>query len=335
MSAVRNPDESVRSIARVTAALPLKPRPSESSIAADAIVPIGLAMSLPGDIRRRAVDRLEQSGAVAETRRRQQAERSAHRAGFVRQDVAEHVLGEDHVEARRRERELHRRRVHDSCVSVTSGNSLATSVTTFARAATPRGHSPCRPTRAGCAAIAPARTRRAQRARSPSRVYRIVLTAADRPRRCRAARRSRARRSARGRPPGRCRRALLASAARRSRGPARRAPAAGSRYTPSSRRIAEQRRLRPLAAGRRRTPDRRRRRAGSRLRSCGRERVVGQRRQAALASAAPPISLVVERPVVAERVGDAIEDADRRGDDVRTDAVARQQNDARLHTPNP
>jgi glutamine---fructose-6-phosphate transaminase (isomerizing) len=53
------------------------------------------------DVRRRAVHRLEQAGAVSEAGRRQQAERADDGAGLVRQDVPEQVLGEDDVEGRR------------------------------------------------------------------------------------------------------------------------------------------------------------------------------------------------------------------------------------------
>ena len=63
---------------------------------------------LPGQRRRRPVDRLVEAGAVAEARRRQHAERAGDRAGFVRQDVAEQVLGDHDVVAARIEGEVHR-----------------------------------------------------------------------------------------------------------------------------------------------------------------------------------------------------------------------------------
>ena len=62
--------------------------------------------------RRRPVHRLVQRSPVAQARRRQQAERSGYGAGLVREDVAEQVLGEHHVVARRIEREVHRERIH-------------------------------------------------------------------------------------------------------------------------------------------------------------------------------------------------------------------------------
>ena len=70
------------------------------------------------DIRGAAVNRLEQPDAasggvelVAERGRRQQAHRSRQHRGFVGQDVAEHVLGDDHVEVARPADEMHRHRV--------------------------------------------------------------------------------------------------------------------------------------------------------------------------------------------------------------------------------
>ena len=55
----------------------------------------------PGDIGRRAVHRLEQPGPVAERGRGQQAQRARQHRRLVAQDVAEQVLGEQHVERRR------------------------------------------------------------------------------------------------------------------------------------------------------------------------------------------------------------------------------------------
>ncbi len=76
--------------------------PSEcrSSIAALRIVPSGFAMPLPamsgaepwiGSYRPSVPSPSEALG--------QQAERAGEHRGLVRQDVAEHVLGDDHVEA--------------------------------------------------------------------------------------------------------------------------------------------------------------------------------------------------------------------------------------------
>ena len=67
-----------------------------------------------GDVGRRAVDRLEDAGAaVAEARRRSQAETAGDGRGDVGEDVAEHVLGHDHVEAVGVGDELHRRAVDE------------------------------------------------------------------------------------------------------------------------------------------------------------------------------------------------------------------------------
>ena len=67
--------------------------------------------ALPRDPRRRAVDRLEQPGPRTQRCRRQQPERPHQHGRFVAQDIAEHVLGEDHVERRRLGDQLHRRKV--------------------------------------------------------------------------------------------------------------------------------------------------------------------------------------------------------------------------------
>ena len=82
-----------------------------SSIAAEPIAPIGLAMFLPAMSGAEPCTGSKSPGAVAEARGRQEPERADDRAGFVREDVAEQVLGEDDVEARRRERDLHRARI--------------------------------------------------------------------------------------------------------------------------------------------------------------------------------------------------------------------------------
>ena len=68
----------------------------------------------PGDVGRRAVDRLEDPRpVVAEARRRRQPEPAGHRGGEVGEDVAEHVLGHDDVELLGRARELHGRVVDE------------------------------------------------------------------------------------------------------------------------------------------------------------------------------------------------------------------------------
>ena len=86
---------------------PRRPRgraTSGASIAAERIVPIGFARSAAGDVRRRAVDRLVQAEravlgpALAERGRRQHPEAAGEHRRLVGQDVAEQVLGDDHVE---------------------------------------------------------------------------------------------------------------------------------------------------------------------------------------------------------------------------------------------
>ena len=55
--------------------------------------------ALAGDVGRRAVDRLvETARSVAERRAREEPERPGEHGRFVGEDVAEHVLGDDHVE---------------------------------------------------------------------------------------------------------------------------------------------------------------------------------------------------------------------------------------------
>jgi len=56
---------------------------------------------------------VEPDAAVAEARRGQHAERAGDLGGLVRQDVAEQVLGDDHVEAARVPHQQHRARVHE------------------------------------------------------------------------------------------------------------------------------------------------------------------------------------------------------------------------------
>ena len=82
--------------------------PWRSIIATERKVASGLATPCAGDVGRRAVDRLEDAGAVvAEARGGEHPERAGEHRGLVAEDVAEHVLGDDHVEARRVGDELH------------------------------------------------------------------------------------------------------------------------------------------------------------------------------------------------------------------------------------
>ena len=74
----------------------------------------GIGDSLPGDVGSGAVHRLEDAGAaVAEARRGRQPEAAAHARRDVGEDVAERVLGQDHVELLRALDELHSRRVDE------------------------------------------------------------------------------------------------------------------------------------------------------------------------------------------------------------------------------
>ena len=54
--------------------------------------------ALPCDVRRRAVHRLEQTGAVTDRGRGQQSQRAGEYRRLVAQNVAEQVLRDDHVE---------------------------------------------------------------------------------------------------------------------------------------------------------------------------------------------------------------------------------------------
>ena len=68
---------------------------------------------LPRSLRIGAVDRLEKGHLGADARRREHAQRTADDAGLVGEDVAEHVLGDDHVEMGRLAYDLHRGVVHE------------------------------------------------------------------------------------------------------------------------------------------------------------------------------------------------------------------------------
>ncbi len=69
---------------------------------------VGICDALAGDVGRGAVNRFVHAElARTERGRGQQAERTGQHRCFVRQNVAEHVLGEDHVEARRLADQVH------------------------------------------------------------------------------------------------------------------------------------------------------------------------------------------------------------------------------------
>ena len=77
-----------------------RPSPCSSSSAAERSIPVGFAMPCPGDVGRRAVRRARRGPRAASPRlaERGEAEPAGHFGGDVREDVAERVLGQDHVE---------------------------------------------------------------------------------------------------------------------------------------------------------------------------------------------------------------------------------------------
>ena len=84
---------------------------TERSIAA------GFAIPEPGDLRRRAVHRLEDPGAVvSEGGGSGEPEPAGHGRGDIGEDVAEGVLGDDGVDALRRLHDRHRERVDERVV---------------------------------------------------------------------------------------------------------------------------------------------------------------------------------------------------------------------------
>ena len=96
------------------AAASVSPRCSSSS-ATDSTVAVGSALPWPAMSGRRAVHRLEHArrGAVrVDVGRRGQADAARDRRRQVREDVAEQVVGDDHVEPRRVGDQEDRRRVH-------------------------------------------------------------------------------------------------------------------------------------------------------------------------------------------------------------------------------
>ena len=98
------------------------PSPWRSIIATERKVASGLATPVPGDVGSGAVHRLEDAGAaVAEAGRGEHAERAGEHRGLVAEDVAEHVLGDDHVEAGRVGDELHRGVVDEQVVELDVG----------------------------------------------------------------------------------------------------------------------------------------------------------------------------------------------------------------------
>src|SRR5262249_35946441 len=72
--------------------------------------------SLLGYVRRRAMHRLIEAYPATDRRRSQQPERPHYRPSLVRQNVAKHVLGHNHIKARRTRYQRHRARIHQLVV---------------------------------------------------------------------------------------------------------------------------------------------------------------------------------------------------------------------------
>ena len=97
-------------------------RPSHASISdTDRIVASGFAEPCPGDVRRRSVRRLEEAVPVADVARRGEAEAADRGGAEVGEDVAEHVLRDDHVEVRGPLHEVERGRVDVRCLELDVG----------------------------------------------------------------------------------------------------------------------------------------------------------------------------------------------------------------------
>ncbi len=128
-SRVRQPSVIARSTARSIAAASCSSSSewrSSSADGQDRADRVGDALA--GDVRRRAVDRLVEAGAaLAERRGRQHAQRAGQHRRLVGQDVAEHVLGDDDVEARGVGDEPHRAESTSMCSSAMSGLAAPTS----------------------------------------------------------------------------------------------------------------------------------------------------------------------------------------------------------------
>src|SRR5207249_9390431 len=69
----------------------------------------GIRDILSCNVRRAAVNRLEQSDLRANTGRRQHADRPGQHRGFVAQNITEYVVAKHHIELPRVAHELHRR----------------------------------------------------------------------------------------------------------------------------------------------------------------------------------------------------------------------------------
>ena len=133
----------------------------------------GIGDPLAGDVGRRAVDRLEHRRPGArrvEVRRRRQPDAARHGAAEVGEDVAEQVVGDDHVVALRVLDEVDRRRV-DVVVGGADGGELGArprrTCAARGRRRTSARSSCGRASGAGAGASRRARTRSARSARRP------------------------------------------------------------------------------------------------------------------------------------------------------------------------
>ena len=132
---------------RSAAAPSPSPSPWRSIIAAERKVASGLAAPVPAMSGAEPWTGSKTPGpAVAEAGGGQHPERARDHRGLVGEDVAEHVLGDDHVELGRIGDELHRRVVDEQVVErdvrVFAGEAARRP---RARAARSRGRWPCRP----------------------------------------------------------------------------------------------------------------------------------------------------------------------------------------------
>ena len=165
--------------------------------------------------RSRAPARTVPGRPAPERGAREHPDRAGQHRGLVGEDVAEQVLGEDHVEVARRGDELHR--------GVVDEHVLELDVRELLRV---HAHHRLAPQPAGLqhVGLVDARDARARGAEADAGdpldlLDRVGAEVARRSRPCAASRRSRSRRSARARPADRCPRSARAAAARRRTAP--------------------------------------------------------------------------------------------------------------------
>ena len=303
------------------------PSPWRSIIAADRNIASGLALPGAGDVGRRAVDGLEQARAAGSPSEAlgQHPDRAGEHRRLVAEDVAEHVLGEDHVEVGAG--------AATSCIAALSTSRCSSSTSGYSLGVDAR-----RPPRATggevsstlalstLVTLAPrARPRSATRAmRSISRdgvdarVGGAVVGRAP-------SRRSRCRRSARARRAGRCPRCARGAAGWRRRAP--RSGRTGRRFAnrPEALAQAEQALLGARRVGVGRVPLRARRR-----RPAARRRRPGRPSSTSSVSAVPWASIEAppNRRSANSNSPSPAEQLDGRREDLGPDPVAGQGDDA-------